>query len=66
MIQRVAEGIAVPEKDDGGMSYTIELCFDNDEELFVRIQSWSEQKNHPTLDLMRGKRIRVELYIEEA
>lgn len=64
-MKRIAEGVVDPDRDDGGMAYIAELSFDNDAELFVRIQSWSETKSHPTMDQLRGKRVRIELTVLE-
>jgi hypothetical protein len=66
MIERIAQGRVLDvERDDGGQSLIVELSFEDDNGLFVRVMSWSEEKNHPTFDQMRGKKIKVVLTVEE-
>lgn len=50
-------GRVEPEPDDGGMALTAEIG--DEGEFFVRLQSWSNDKRHPTMDALRGKIVRV-------
>jgi len=63
----VLEGIVRPKDDDGGLAQIAELDLDPDadEGFFVRLQSWSGAKNHPIMDLLRDKRVRVTIEIVE-
>jgi hypothetical protein len=63
MTRYVLTGVADPESDDGGMAEIVEIGTDDDDGMFVRIQSWSEEKSHPIIDHMRGKTIRVTIEV---
>lgn len=57
------------ESEDGGCAKILEVDnsaieFDGDS-LFVRIQSWDGDANHPVMDSMVGKRIRVTIEVLE-
>ncbi len=60
----VLEGVAKFEREDGGMARIAEIS-DEKSALFVRIQSWHEDKvpSHPEADKLEGKRVRVTIEI---
>lgn len=44
--------------EDGGQAKVLE--FNNEEStLFLRVQSWAEDKRHPDFDQLVGKRVRI-------
>lgn len=47
------------EIDDGGMARIIQMDDGGDEGIFVRVQSWSERKNHPEIEQLTNARVRV-------
>lgn len=55
------------EREDGGCAKILEVDNVNDplggDSLFVRIQSWDDDANHPVMDSMVGKRIRVTIEV---
>ena len=62
----VFEGSAAYKREDGGMARIVELYdpdTDEDENVFVRVQSFSETCHHPFLDSAQGKRLRVTVEI---
>lgn len=46
-------------REDGGMAIISEVAPVNDDAFFVRLQSWSEDKQHTTMGRLIGKRVRV-------
>lgn len=51
--------------EDSGCAKIVDVAPDDDQEdgMFVRIQSWSDSTDHPDFDKMIGKRIRVTIEI---
>lgn len=45
--------------EDGGQAMIGELDDDAEEGFFVRLQSWSEKKDHPVMQSLIGRRIRI-------
>jgi hypothetical protein len=65
----VLEGDAVADVEDGGKAmilYIGEQYPDEDDEVFVRVQSWSEGSDHSALDAFVGKRLRVTVEVVSA
>ena len=60
-IPATPEGLV--EYDDGRRAMIIEL--DGEDEVFVRLQSWDDEKKHPRLSSLIGKKIRVTVEVEE-
>lgn len=56
-LRRVAEHEIPVEVDDGGQAMIAE--FSGSGELFVRVQSWDETKQHGWMSQLMGRRIRV-------
>jgi hypothetical protein len=58
-VKIVLAGLAAPvESDDGDMVRIVEIgkaIGDPMSELFVRLQSWSETRTHPTMDRIADK-----------
>lgn len=50
-------------QEDQGMAQILELYDPKDEGMFVRLQDYSETREFPQFDQMRGKRIRVTVEI---
>lgn len=52
---------------DGGMSISVDLGIDDEDEygLFVRLMSWDETKAHPHMMALLGKTVRVEIKVVE-
>lgn len=67
----ILEGEVKCEKEDGGRAliasiyHEVGKTVDSDDGLFVRIQSWSEDMNHPQMDELSGKKVRVTIEIIE-
>jgi hypothetical protein len=67
----IMEGPIECKKEDGGRALIAEV--DRDEKLedsdndafFVRIQSWSDDRTHPTMNALIGKKVRVTIEIIE-
>jgi hypothetical protein len=58
----VAEGVGDLDVEDGGQALIVHVDAgdDVDEGWFVRVQSWSERKQHePWVAALHGKRVRV-------
>ena len=54
------------ESEDGGCAKILEVDDSEGEDgnsLFVRIQSWDDNANHPVMNSMVGKRIRVTIEV---
>jgi hypothetical protein len=52
--------------EDGGCAKIIQIDGDDtDEGLFVRIQSWSDAKEHPDFDALIGRSVRVTIEYDE-
>ncbi len=49
--------------EDGGMAKI--LTTDSQGNLFVRLQSWDEEKIHPELKSMVGKKVRITVEVVE-
>jgi hypothetical protein len=58
---------AVPEVnvEDGGCAKIAEICEDDNQDngVFVRFQSWSEEHNHDLFDKFIGKKVRVTIEV---
>ena len=48
-----------PDRDDGGRALIQQFDDAADDGLFVRLQSWSEKKEHPAMEALIGKRVRI-------
>lgn len=53
------EGVVEAAVEDGGCARISENILGSDPEMFVRLQSWSDDKRHPMMDFFEGKRVRV-------
>lgn len=53
------EGQCEPEKDDGGQALIAEFGEASVPQMFVRLQSWDEQKQHQVMRDLEGKRLRI-------
>jgi hypothetical protein len=51
--------------EDGGRAKIIQIDGPEDTTLFVRIQSWSDAKEHPDFDALIGKHVRVTIEYDE-
>jgi hypothetical protein len=51
--------------EDGGRAKIIQIDGPDDTTLFVRIQSWSDAKEHPDFDALIGKSVRVTIEYDE-
>ncbi len=49
--------------EDGGRALIGEVEGADDDRTFVRLQSWSDDKQHPELAALDGKRIRVTIEV---
>lgn len=68
-VQLYAEGIAEVEHDVGGCALIAEFPIVNGKEemfsqMFVRVQSWSDNKEHRFLPMMAGKKVRIKIEFE--
>lgn len=67
----ILEGPVECDKEDAGrvlvaqIDHVVGESEDSDEGLYVRIQSWSENKNHETMNTLIGKKVRVTIEIIE-
>lgn len=59
-------------REDGGCALIGEVCDDDilrgseaPSEVFVRIQSWDDDRLHPTIRQLEGKRVRVTVEVIE-
>lgn len=61
----IFEGIVDPESDDGGAALIAEFSREGDEDtsIFVRLQSWDENKLHPEMRPLIGQRIRITIEV---
>lgn len=50
---------------DGGQAQIVEFTCDKEVGVFVRVQSWDPDKEHPNIKLMMNKRVRVTVEILE-
>jgi hypothetical protein len=51
--------------EDGGCAKIVRLngaCIEN---LFIRLQSWNDDKEHPEFDYLIGRRVRVTIETED-
>lgn len=55
----VTEGNVEVRYEDGGQAMIITIYSDGEEEIFIRLQSWSETKTHTEASKLLGKRVRV-------
>ncbi len=56
----ILTGVAIPESDDNGMASIIEVGGDD---VFVRLQSWSQERDHPVINQMVGRRIKITIEV---
>ena len=65
----IMEGLVECKKEDGGRALIAEInrdpsLEDNDNDaFFVRVQSWSDDRTHPTMSNLKDKKIRVTIEI---
>lgn len=61
MTKKIFEGDFEPIYEDGRQALYGDVVTDDvsDEGMFVRLQSWDEEKEHEALKLFAGKRVRV-------
>lgn len=59
MTKFVQEGVLVIKQEDGGMALIGEIHEENDSQMFVRVQSWADDKQHTDIAPFLGKRVRV-------
>lgn len=64
--KQIAEvsGTVALKREDGGQALIAEIGGDEDEEFFVRLQSWSDDRKHPVLEPLAGKTVRVVVFEE--
>jgi len=51
--------VGQPRVEDGGQAKIVQLDDDKEEGLFVRLHSWSKTGQHPELDSLIGKIVRI-------
>lgn len=62
----VIEGIVKLESEDGGLCLVdYDFSEESDGTFFVRLFSWDDTKEHSTIRMMEGKRVRVTVEIVE-
>jgi len=62
----ILEGIVKLDSEDGGMSLVdYDFAQDDFDPFFVRLFSWDETKEHSTIRMMEGKKVRVTVEIIE-
>ena len=61
--RRLAEHEVSVSIEDGGQARIMEFDSPGEEGIFVRIQSWSESKEHGAMDLLMGRRVRVTIEV---
>jgi hypothetical protein len=61
--RRLAEHEVPVSIEDGGQARIMEFDSPGEEGIFVRIQSWSESKEHGAMDLLMGRRVRVTIEV---
>lgn len=63
------EGTLALSVEDRGMAVIAEFeenrLLDSDPQMFVRLQSWDDKKEHPLINSLKGHRVRVTVEIVE-
>ena len=57
------EGVATFDTKDGGRAKIATITEGRDDGLFVRIESWYDNKRHPEAEAMEGKRVRITIKV---
>lgn len=60
----ILEGVVECEKEDGGRALIAQIESENEEDdVFVRIQSWSDDRTHTVMNSIQGKKVRVTIEV---
>lgn len=65
MTEIVLEGVAIPVLDDGERAMIVEISDRDGSNVFVRLQSWSDTKEHVRLSSLSGHKIKVTIEVME-
>lgn len=57
--------VRISSEEDSGMALIAENFEGNSEQLFIKLQSWSEEKYHPEMRKLEGKYVRITLETED-